>query len=157
MPCEWLRLIRNSMMNLAPQFSSNRMVREYVEQFYHPAAIDFKKRRAKRGELAKQLHHWYSTLQSHWEQIHFGNIKIDKREHGWSFRIPVYLGEILPVQIRVELYADGVNCETFQVTQRHYQEKITGAVHGYSYRVEIETTRPATDFTARVIPHHPEA
>ena len=69
MPCEWLRLIRNSMMNLAPQFSSNRMVREYVEQFYHPAAIDFKKRRAKRGELAKQLHHWYSTLQSHWEQI----------------------------------------------------------------------------------------
>jgi len=32
------------MMTLAPQFSSNRMVREYAEQFYFPAATDYKKR-----------------------------------------------------------------------------------------------------------------
>ena len=35
LPREWLQRIRNSMTQLAPQFSSNRMVREYVEQLYH--------------------------------------------------------------------------------------------------------------------------
>jgi hypothetical protein len=37
------------------------------------------------------------------------------------------------------------------------KEKMTGAIHGYTYVANIETTRPATDFTARIIPQHTEA
>jgi glucan phosphorylase len=61
-PRDWLNIIRNSMMKLAPQFSSNRMAQEYVEQFYHPAATESEKCRAKQGQLATQLVDWYSTL-----------------------------------------------------------------------------------------------
>jgi len=156
LPRKWLNLIRNSMMKLAPQFSSNRMVREYVEQLYHPAATAYEKRRARQGQLAEQLHDWYSALKLHWCQIHFGNVNVQKTDNGWSFHVQVYLGEILPDQVRVELYAEGIDGENPQVTECRCKEKITGAIHACSYQADIETTRPATDFSARVIPHHPE-
>jgi len=157
LPREWLKLIRNSMMKLAPQFSCNRMVQEYVEQLYHPAAMAYGKRRAQRGLLAKQLHDWCSALKLHWDQIHFGNVDVQKTNNGWSFQVQVYLGEILPDQIRVELYAEGIDGAKPQVTECGCKETIAGAIHGYAYQTDIQTNRPASDFTARVIPHHPEA
>ena len=157
LPRDWLKLIRNSMMTLAPQFSSNRMVREYVEQFYFPAASDYKKRQAKHGQLARQLDDWHSALTLHWDQIHFGNIETQKTDHGWLFQIQVYLGEILPDQISVELYAEGIDGNKSLLIKCNCKEKITGAIHGYTYVTKIETTRPATDFTARIIPQHTEA
>jgi len=157
LPRDWLKLIRNSMMKLAPQFSSNRMVLEYIEQFYHPAATDYEKRRAQQGQLAKQLHDWSSALKIYWDQIHFGNIDVHATDNGWSFQIQVYLGEILPDQIRVELYAEDIEGEKPQVIECRCKEKITGAIHGCAYQADLETTRPATDFTARVVPYHAEA
>jgi starch phosphorylase len=32
--------------------------------------------------------------------------------------------------------------------------QLVGAVSGYAYHAEVPATRPATDYTARVIPHH---
>jgi len=157
LPREWLTLIRNSMMKLAPQFSSNRMLREYVEQFYFPAATDYEKRTADNGQLARQLHEWYNALTLHWDQIHFGNIDTLKTENGWTFHIQVYLGEILPDQIQVELYAECLEGENPQVIECDCKEKITGAIHGYSYLSNFKTTRPATDFSTRIIPRHTEA
>ena len=157
LPRDWLKLIRNSMMTLAPQFSSNRMVREYVEQFYFPAASDYKKRQVKHGQLARQLQNWYHALTLHWHQIHFGNIETQKTDHGWLFQIQVYLGEILPDQIRVELYAEGIDNEKPQVIECTCKEKMTGAIHGYCYQAEIKSTRPSNDFVPRIIPHHAEA
>ena len=157
LPREWLTRIRNSMTKLAPQFSSNRMVQEYVEQLYHPAATDYENRRAQQGLLAQQLFDWHSALKLHWDQIHFGNVDVQKTNTGWSFHIQIYLGEILPDQIRVQLYAESVDGENAHVTECHCKEQIAGAIHGYSYQANIDTTRPVTDFTARVIPHHTEA
>ena len=157
LPREWLKLIRNSMMKLAPQFSSNRMVQEYVEQLYHPAATAHEKRCAQQGQLAKQLHDWHNALKLHWGQIHFGNVSVDQTEDGWSFLIQIYLGEILPDQISVELYADASDKENLLIISCQCGEKITGAVHGYRYQAVIKTKRPATDFTPRVTPHHPDA
>jgi len=157
LPREWLTRIRSSMMKLAPQFSSNRMLQEYVEKFYHPAAIAWEEHRAQQGQLAKQLYDWYSTLTLHWEQIHFGNVEVHKTGKGWSFQVQVYLGEIMPDQIRVELYADGLDGGKPAAIECRRQEEISGAIHGYAYQASIATTRSATDFTARVIPHHAAA
>ena len=157
LPREWLGFIRNSMMVLAPQFSSNRMVQEYVEQFYHPAAKAFQKRQFNAAELTKQLHSWYKTLIAHWDQIHFGNVEPQKTDNGWSFKLQVYLGEILPEQVRIQLYAESPDDEPPVVIECNCHEKITGAIHGYTYTANIHSTQTASDFTARVIPYHNEA
>ena len=156
LPRQWLKLIRNSMMKLAPQFSSNRMVQEYVEQLYHPAAIACENRSRQQGRLAKQLDQWHHTLKLHWDQIHFGNINVTRKNDVWLFQVQVYLGEIKPEHIRVELYADASNEDGPQVQTCECGEKIPGAIHGYSYSTNLRTNRPSTDFTARVISHHPD-
>ncbi len=150
------------MMKLAPQFSSNRMVQEYVEKLYHPAANAYEQRHAQKGLLAKKLYDWHNALTLHWSQIRFGNVEVVKTDRGWSFQIQVYLGEILPEQIRVELYADALEYEipndnTYRVIECQCHERIKGAVHGYCYQADFETTRAATEFTPRVVPYHPEA
>ena len=157
LPREWLQGIRNSMTQLAPQFSSNRMVREYVEQLYHPAATAYEKRGANLAQLAKQLNDWSNTLRLHWDQVHFGNTQVNKTDNGWTFQIQAYLGEILPEHVNVQLYAEGTGDEAYEVHPCDCGDKIAGAIHGYQYTANIETELPATDFTARVIPRHPDA
>jgi len=62
-------------------------------------------------QLARELHNWYSALILHWDQVHFGNFETQKTDNGYLFEIQVYLGEILPDQISVELYAEGIQNE----------------------------------------------
>ena len=157
LPREWLERLRNSMKKLAPQFSSNRMLQDYVTRLYHPAATAYTKRCADRGELAKQLAGWHNALGLHWKQIHFGNVDVEKTADGWSFHIQVYLGEVLPEQIRVELYAEGMNDNPPEIVQCQCGERITGAIHGYSFNVTLATERPVTDFTPRVRAYHVDA
>ncbi|HHH43421.1 MAG TPA: glycosyltransferase family 1 protein, partial [Gammaproteobacteria bacterium] len=131
LPREWLLRIRNSMMDLTPRFSSNRMLQDYVQHFYHPAARDYAKRNQDEMQLAKQLDSWYRTLALHWEQIHFGNVDVEEKGDGYLFHLQVYLGELLPEQVRVELYADGLDAGSPLVSECRCVENISGAVNGY--------------------------
>jgi starch phosphorylase len=51
-PRAWIARVRGSMTRLTTQFSSDRMVREYVEQAYLPAADAYRRRAADGGRLA---------------------------------------------------------------------------------------------------------
>ncbi len=57
-PRDWIARMRASMSRLAPQFSTNRMVREYVARIYLPASQAYRQRSVRGGELAKSLQHW---------------------------------------------------------------------------------------------------
>jgi hypothetical protein len=54
-PRAWIARVRHSMTRLTAQFSSDRMVREYVEQAYLPAAEAYRRRSADGGRLAREL------------------------------------------------------------------------------------------------------
>jgi len=45
-PSGWVKRIRESMARLTPGFSTNRVVREYTEQHYLPAAAAYRERAA---------------------------------------------------------------------------------------------------------------
>ncbi len=103
----------------------------------------YQKRSVQQGQLAKQLVSWHNALILHWSQICFGNVEVAKTNKVWSCQLQVYLGEILPEQIRVELYADALGdgttgTEAYQVIEFHCHEKISGVVNGYCYQADIE-------------------
>ena len=58
-----------------------------------------------------------------------------------------------PNAVRVELYADGVNGDGPVRQEMERVRQLAGATGGYAYRAQVPATRPATDYTARVIPH----
>ena len=155
-PRDWVARIRASMAQLAPRFSSNRMVREYVGSMYVPAAAAFNARTAKNGALARELRAWNANLIRHWQAVHLGDLEAWREREGWSFALPVYLGEIPPEAVAVELYADpmGSQAPVRQLMQR--EASLPGTVNGYMYHCRLTSARPAAHFTPRVIPDHPQ-
>ena len=146
--------MRASMAKLTPRFSANRAVREYTEQHYLPGAAAYRERAGDKGALARQVVDWRHTLEKEWPALHFGEMKVETKGQQHVFEVQVYLNGLDPNAARVELYADGVNGGD---PARHEMERVrqlAGAAGGYVYSVSAPATRPATDYTARVIPRH---
>ena len=99
-PRAWVERIRASMANLAPSFSSNRMMREYVERHYLPAASAFQRRSADGARLARELGAWTETLERHWSEVRFGDVNVSRERDGWRFEAQVYLGAVPADMVR---------------------------------------------------------
>jgi starch phosphorylase len=156
-PREWVARMRTSMSRLAPQFSSNRMLQEYVQDAYLPASAAFRRRTAEGGRLAKELVDWAAFVRRHWPKVHMSNLEILELPDGWAFSLHVYLGEIPPESVQVQLYAEPAEGDMAAMQVMECRSGIPGATHGYVYSCPIATVRPASDFTPRVIPWHAEA
>jgi starch phosphorylase len=56
--------------------------------------------------------------------------------------------------VRVELYANGIDDVAPERMEMKRARQLVGAINGYAYRAEVPATRPASDYTARLIPQH---
>lgn len=156
-PARWVARVRASMSELTPSFSSNRMVRQYAEQYYLPAIEAYRSRVGNGGALAKDLARWSDRLRSHWHQIHLGIPDAESIPEGFRFRVPVYLGELDADCVTVELYAEEGLGQPSTRTPMVRGAELQGATNAHVYEATMTTNRPLRDFTARVIPFHREA
>jgi len=153
-PVAWCARMRESMARLTPRFSTNRVVREYLEQFYLPAATKYLRRAADNGALGVQLVKWQHELDQKWAALHFGDVKVETNEGQHVFEVPLYLDDLDPGAVRVELYADKTaDGSPFRV-QMEQAQKLTGAKNGYMYRASAPASRLASDYTPRVVARH---
>lgn len=156
-PRAWVARMRASMGLLAPQYSSNRMVREYVQDMYVPAASEFRRRMEDDCSLAIELHAWKQKLSRHWSGISFGRCVSSRLHDCWNFTVEIFLGELSPGDVRVELYADPVGEAEPERIAMELNEAPIDARSGLIYVADVHTERPAEHFTPRVIPFHPNA
>jgi starch phosphorylase len=156
-PKAWVSRIRASMMRLAPYYSTNRMMKEYVEKMYLPAAAAYERRIARDSRLARELQNWQLTLRQHWHEMHWGNLEVHEEIDGWSFDVQVYLGGISPDNVQVQLYADPADTDEPVKQEMERRAGIPGSVNGYHFFGKVVTQRPAADFTLRIIAYHREA
>jgi starch phosphorylase len=156
-PYRWVGKVRASMSQLAPRFSSNRMMREYTEQCYLPAAEEYRKRAGENGALGARIEQWYNSLGSYWHEVQFGNRHVQESAEGYITRVQVYLGALDADAVAVELYADPIDGgQPARVAMRR-GDAISGAVNGWNYQATVEKSRPVDDYTPRVIPHCADA
>ena len=153
-PSRWIERVRESMARLAPRFSTNRTVREYAEKFYLPAVVAYQARAAAGGKVARELARWKQDLDRLWPHVHFGAVNTEEAEDTRLFSVEVYLGELLPEMVRVELYAEPARGENAFVAVMTGQDSGQGS---YRYRASIPPNRPVSDFTPRIVPYHPLA
>lgn len=154
-PLAWVTRIRESMARLTTHFSSNRTVRQYAEHYYIPAAVAYRERAADKGAAGAQMMNWRHALERGWGNLRFGEVTIAKNGDQHVFEFQVYLNGLDPDAVRVELYAEGVNGGDPVRKEMTRGPKLVGAENGYVYGAQVQATRPATDYTARVIPHRP--
>jgi starch phosphorylase len=153
-PRRWVARMRESMARLTPTFSTNRTVREYTETHYLPAAAAFRERAADGGRQGAALLAWRKQLERCWGTARFMalNVRTQGDQHG--FRVHVDLGELDPEGVRVELYAEGPNGGTPVRQLMTRTERLAGSSTRYVYRGEVRASRPASDFTPRLMPFH---
>lgn len=142
------------MASLTPRFSADRAVREYTEQHYLPAATTYRERAVDKGAAGRQVVDWQQALEREWPALRFGEIKIESDGERHAFEVQVYLNDLDPNAVRVELYADGVNGQGPVRQEMTRVRQLEGEARGYAYSRRAPATRPATDYTARVIPQH---
>ncbi|HEX5337973.1 MAG TPA: alpha-glucan family phosphorylase [Gallionella sp.] len=157
LPQEWIARMRESMAQLTEQFSSNRMVRDYSEQFYVPMAEAYRQRAADNAKLAAELETWHTLLEQHWDKLYFGNVNSEYCPEGIRFQIQVYLDGMPPDAVSVELYAEAADGGKPLCHPLTREAALIGVNNGYLYTGTVPNTRPMTDYTPRIVPAHAAA
>jgi glycogen phosphorylase len=151
-PTKWIAMMRESMARLTGFFSANRVVREYTEKHYLPGAAAYCSRAAERGKGAVELLQWQRSVSENWPHLRFGQLHVETHDGQHVFEAQVYLDDLNADSVQVELYADASDGDQpiRQVMQRGHE--LVGSQGGYAYSASVPATRPASDYTPRVVP-----
>jgi starch phosphorylase len=152
-PTAWVARMRESMARLTPRFAASRTVREYTEKHYLPAAIAYRERAANKGVTGRNMVDWQHEVDKKWAALHFGEVKVETKDGQHIFEVQLYLNDLDPAVVRVELYADGVNGGEPVRQEMKRLGQLAGAAGGYVYSAAVSASRSSADYTARVIPH----
>jgi len=153
-PTAWVARMRESMARLSPAFAASRAVCDYMEQHYLPAAAAYRERAANKGAMGKQVVDWRHAVDGKWGSLRFGDLRVETNADHYVFDVEVFLNDLDPNAARVELYADGVGGGDPVRVEMKCAQSPPDASGRLVYRATAPTTRPARDYTARVMPQH---
>jgi len=154
-PSAWVQRMRSSMAQLTPRFSAERAVREYTEQYYLPAAARYRERAAKQGTEGRRLLDWQRAVERDFGSLSFGEVRVEAGPDQLAFEVEVFAGALDPSAVQVELYAEGIGGGASVREPMKCESPPRDASHACVYRATVPATRPARDYTARVIPERP--
>jgi len=138
--------MRASMDQLTAAYSANRMVREYVEQFYLPMA-EMGSRRS--SETARELLGEYREISRHWSRLRFNSFNTGEDSGSQTFTVEVYLDGIDEQRIAVELVAEDSEHGPRTITAMQMKHPLGGSPHTYLYECTVPS-RPEGHYTPRL-------
>jgi len=153
-PRRWVSRMRESMARLTPRFSTNRVVRQYTEEHYLSAAAAFRQRAENRGSLGADLVAWHAELEKHWSALRFGPTTVEQQGDEYVFHVQVFLDDIDPDAVRVELYAEPQKDGDPITLAMNRGERLAGPISVFTYTGSVPTSRPIADYTPRLVPQH---
>ena len=162
-PPEWIKLMKNCIKSIAPEFSTERMVKEYTERFYSEAIKRGEKFSSDHFRIATEVQDFKRYIKDNWHHIAVKDVLasgINESElkvgDSLNLKANVYLGPIQPKDVKVEVV---YGCEG-----DHTLEKIEAAplipdgplAEGiYQYQGSFTLEQGTCGFTVRVRPDHP--
>lgn len=109
LPRGWTQKVKRSMMTVCPVFNTNRMVQEYTERFYLPAAERFQQLSENNISAGTELALWLKKIHTEWSNVKVESVEVvggDQIEVGAQLKVlaHVHLGGLAPEEVNVELY-----------------------------------------------------
>lgn len=154
-PQAWIEKIRASMSTLSPQFSASRMLRDYVDGYYLPAARRYRGRVAERCRGGWEIERWQTMLDKHFGDVAFGTPHVERAGDGFEYRVIVSFGALDPAAVRVELFENGAEGKS---PERIPMERLAPVDHvAFVYSARLPAGSSPDAFTARVVPANDEA
>jgi glycogen phosphorylase len=161
-PNRWLEMVRHTLKSLGPKVLASRMVRDYVNQLYVPAATS---ERAINSDYsgARDLAVWKQKVRAAWPSVVVEHVEShgigDSPEVGstMSVRAFVALGSLSPDDIDVQLVHGTIAHEDdlrdVSVTSLKPVESYDGGRHCYEGSISLVHTGPF-GYSVRVLPRH---
>ncbi len=153
-PEAWVARMRASMARLTPRFSSNRMLRQYVQEIYTSLARSFRRRSGNGARLAESIHAWQSAIREHWVGLRLEGFTATRQGAEWRFEVLVHFGGLDPSCAAIEIYADPAGDGDPVRFPMVRGEAAGGAANSFVYRCQVRSDRPAAHFTPRAVPAH---
>ena len=164
LPLAWLQLMRESIRSVTPVFNTQRMVKEYTEHLYVPAAQSYENFARDGCGPATQLSQWKTQIRKDWPQVQISDVQVVNKDRqnilvGESLQITalVHLGAVDPNHVRVEAYHGEVGNgdirnPTATVLNQNSQADADG---NYIYQGSVPAAESGTyGFSVRVVPTH---
>ena len=163
-PERWVQMVRHTLRSLGPQVLASRMVRDYVQQLYAPAARSTRAVALDSFAPARELAGWRTRIVDAWPDVKVGAV-----ESGGEADMPT-LGAELTLRASIDLaglatdevLVEAVYGRVDESDQLHETSRVELAPAGdvEAGRTRYEGVVPlaragAFGFTVRVLPRHP--
>lgn len=160
-PHGWVARAKRSMRTLGPFVSAHRMVRDYVEHLYLPAALRSQQLCADGFAGARELAHYRSRLAEVWHRVHVDSVEVDDSVadlgSSRSVRAVVALGELSPDDVEVQLVSGHVGqsgeLESPNMVAMTDEGAIGDGHRAFSGAAALDTAG-RMGVTVRVVPRH---
>ena len=162
LPREWLKRMKASIVALAPQFNTGRMVTDYARFAYTPAAEHWVRLRSGNGAVARDLAAWLRTATAAWPQVQVvsaedngspvhldGNVRV---------RAKVRLGGLSPADIHADVVFGRTGFDG-GLQPAGEAALVCSSVDGDGvgiYEGEFQPIAGRSAYTIRLVPSHPE-
>jgi glycogen phosphorylase len=170
LPARWIEMVRRTLASLGPKVLAGRMVREYVERLYTPAAVA---QRSLSPDAARELAAWKTRVRGGWPQVAVEHVDTrepagdrapgaapETAELGTSLtlRAAVALGELTAEDVEVQAVAGRVDADDAITEPRSFPLKPAGGPDlkgrlAYEGTLSLDRTGPF-GYTVRVLPSH---
>ncbi len=164
LPGRWIEMVRRTLTTLGPKVLAGRMVREYVERLYAPAA---EAQRALTPAAASELAAWKARVRAGWPAVAVDHVEAaaDTALNGTatlgstvSLRVSVTLGPLDPADVEVQAVAGRVDPADRLSRTAVFPLKPAGgpALDGrrlYEGPLTLDRTGPF-GYTVRILPAH---
>ncbi len=77
LPARWIKTIKQSIKTLVPMYSSHRMLKDYLKDYYMPTAESWTKTLLDNFDVVKKLVSWKQNLSERFDSIKTGLLRID--------------------------------------------------------------------------------
>jgi starch phosphorylase len=163
-PQGWVERIRHTLRSLGPKVQAERMVREYTQTLYVPAAAASRALGAEDGfGPAKELAAWKKRVVAAWPQVRIEHVESEaagqRLGSALVVRASVGLGELSADDVTVEVVygrpddGDEIVSPAFATLTAEGPAGTAGLLR---YSGEVPLDRPGSfGYTVRVLPNHP--
>ncbi len=102
-PAEWIELIKNTIAQIAPKFTTGRMMQDYFTRYYRPQYDRSQKMAKNNFQWAKEMAEWKFRVSSVWNKI-----EIKRMETANGDKSAMKIGKEYPFRVEVDL--KGLSC-----------------------------------------------
>jgi starch phosphorylase len=167
LPDRWIEMVRRTLTTLGPKVLAGRMVREYVERLYAPAA---QAHRSMDAAGAQELAAWKSRVRASWRQVAVDHVEAVDQDAAagasataglgstLTLRVQAALGELQPEDVEVQVVAGRVDSDDAIRDARTFPLKPASGpdLDGrwtYEGPLALDRTGPF-GYTVRILPSH---